>query len=39
MTGPLDPGVGPQELDAARKLGDRLARLAKKMQPARKPEK
>jgi NAD(P)H dehydrogenase (quinone) len=38
MTGPLDPGVGPQELDAAQKLGDRLARLARKMQPARDPE-
>ena len=39
MTGPLDPGVGPKELDAAARLGDRLARLAKKMQPARKPER
>lgn len=31
MTGPLDPGVSEQELDAARRLGDRIARLAKKM--------
>jgi NAD(P)H dehydrogenase (quinone) len=35
MTGPLDPGVGPQELDAAARLGDRLARLAKKLQSPR----
>ena len=33
MTGPLDPGVSPEELDQARRLGDRLARLAKKFQP------
>ncbi|NQU24886.1 MAG: NAD(P)H-dependent oxidoreductase [Candidatus Nealsonbacteria bacterium] len=32
MTGPLDPGVSKAELDAAARLGDRLARLAKKMQ-------
>lgn len=31
MTGPLDPGVGDGELDAARRLGDRVARLAKKL--------
>lgn len=31
MTGPLDPGVGPGELDAARRLGERVARLAKRM--------
>jgi NAD(P)H dehydrogenase (quinone) len=31
MTGPLDPGVGPDELDAGRRLGDRLARLSKKI--------
>ena len=31
MTGPLDPGVSEQELDAARRLGDRVARLTKKM--------
>jgi NAD(P)H dehydrogenase (quinone) len=39
MTGPLDPGVGPKELDAAARLGDRLARLAKKLGPARNAEK
>jgi len=27
MTGPLDPGVGEGELDAAQRLGDRIARL------------
>ena len=31
MTGPLDPGVGPHELDAARRLGERVAQIAKKM--------
>jgi NAD(P)H dehydrogenase (quinone) len=31
MTGPLDLGVGDHELDAARRLGDRLARLAGKL--------
>lgn len=31
MTGPLDPGVGDGEIDAARRLGDRVARLAKKL--------
>jgi NAD(P)H dehydrogenase (quinone) len=31
MTGPLDPGVGEKELDAARRLGERIARLATKM--------
>jgi NAD(P)H dehydrogenase (quinone) len=31
MTGPLDPGVGQGELDGARRLGERVARLAKKM--------
>jgi len=35
MTGPLDPGVGPGELDAARRLGERIARLAAKMADAR----
>jgi len=34
MTGPLDPGVSKAELDAAARLGDRLARLAKKMRHA-----
>jgi len=28
MTGPLDPGVGPAELDSARRLGQRIAGLA-----------
>jgi len=31
MTGPLDPGVGPHELDGARRLGERVARVAKKL--------
>lgn len=31
MTGPLDPKVGPGELDGARRLGDRIARLSVKM--------
>jgi NAD(P)H dehydrogenase (quinone) len=31
MTGPLDPGVGPGEIDAAHRLGDRIARLAVRM--------
>lgn len=31
MTGPLDPGVGPGELDGARRLGERVARLAKRL--------
>ena len=31
MTGPLDPGVSEKELDAARRLGKRLATLAKKL--------
>lgn len=33
MTGPLDPGVGPKELDSAQRLGERIARLAKKLAP------
>lgn len=32
MTGPLDPGVSEQELDAAARLGNRLATLAHKFQ-------
>lgn len=32
MTGPLDPGVSPKELDGAHRLGERVARLAKKLQ-------
>ncbi len=31
MTGPLDPGVSEKELDAARRLGHRLATLGKKL--------
>ncbi len=31
MTGPLDPGIGDGEIDAARRLGDRVARLARKL--------
>lgn len=31
MTGPLDPKVGEHELDAARRLGDRVARLARRL--------
>jgi len=31
MTGPLDPGVSEKELDAARRLGHRLATVAKKL--------
>jgi len=31
MTGPLDPGVSEKELDGARRLGQRIARLAKKL--------
>jgi len=31
MTGPLDPGVGDGERDAARRLGERVARVALKM--------
>lgn len=31
MTGPLDPGIGDGETDAARRLGERVAGLAKKL--------
>lgn len=31
MTGPLDPGVSEQELDAARRLGKRIATLTRKI--------
>ena len=31
MTGPLDPGVGKGEVDGARRLGQRVAQVAKKM--------
>jgi NAD(P)H dehydrogenase (quinone) len=39
MTGPLDPGVSNQELDSARLLGERLARLAKKLHANPLPER
>lgn len=35
MTGPLDPGVGAGELDAGRRLGERVACLAKKLAAAK----
>ena len=31
MTGPIDPGIGPKELDSARRIGERVARLAVEM--------
>jgi NAD(P)H dehydrogenase (quinone) len=31
MTGPLDPGVSEQELDSARRLGERIAGLVKRL--------
>ena len=34
MTGPLDPGVSDSQRDAARRLGERIARLARKMKDA-----
>ena len=37
MTGPLDPGVGESELDSARRVGERVARLAAKLRPATTP--
>jgi NAD(P)H dehydrogenase (quinone) len=35
MTGPLDPGVSESEADAGRRLGERVARLAKKLAQAK----
>ncbi len=35
LTGPIDPGVGPKELDGARRLGERVARVAKKLRSVR----
>jgi multimeric flavodoxin WrbA len=32
MTGPIDPGLGPRELDSASRLGERVAYLAVKME-------
>ncbi len=37
MTGPLDPGVSESELDSARRLGERVARLAAKLKRAEAP--
>jgi len=37
-TGPLDPGVSEAELDAARRLGERVARLAAKLREKLKTE-
>jgi NAD(P)H dehydrogenase (quinone) len=34
MTGPLDAGIGEGELDSARRLGERIARLAAKLKQA-----
>ncbi len=31
VTGPLDPGISEEDLDGARRLGERIAKLAKKM--------
>jgi NAD(P)H dehydrogenase (quinone) len=41
MTGPLDPGVGDKELDAAKRLGERVAKFAQKVKrgEARRPDK
>ena len=35
MTGPLDPGVSESELDSARLLGERVARLAQRLRLGR----
>jgi hypothetical protein len=32
MTGPIDPGIGRKELDSASRLGERVARLALKLE-------
>jgi NAD(P)H dehydrogenase (quinone) len=32
MTGPIDPGIGPKELDSANRLGERVACLAVKLE-------
>jgi len=37
MTGPLDPGVSEGELDSARRLGERIARLAQKLKQSQPP--
>ncbi len=36
MTGPLDPGVSSSERDGARRVGERVAALAKKLKAAAK---
>lgn len=33
MTGPIDPGIGERELDGARRLGERVASVAKRLRP------
>jgi NAD(P)H dehydrogenase (quinone) len=33
ITGPLDPGVGDDDLEGARRLGERVASLAKRLKP------
>jgi NAD(P)H dehydrogenase (quinone) len=38
MTGPLDPGVGESELDSARRLGERVARLASRLKGPETPQ-
>jgi NAD(P)H dehydrogenase (quinone) len=38
ITGPLDPGVSEGELDGARRLGERVARLAKKLKSPAAPK-
>lgn len=35
MTGPIDPGLSPAELDSARRTGERIARLASQWRAAR----
>jgi len=38
ITGPINPGVGPAELDAAGRLGERIARLASRIRSTRNEE-
>jgi len=37
MTGPIDPGLSPAELDSARRTGERIARLASQFRASRSP--
>lgn len=37
MTGPIDPGLSPAELDSARRTGERIAQLASQWRAARAP--